>query len=104
MSVTQEDGSSLKDHLLLIEKTTGKPQEKLQTGEVPNVCSHVWNWFLKLHKKRSSNGFSVNPITYTEMQSFFKLHGLVPENWEIELIEALDDIVLDSIAKNTKTK
>ena len=36
----------------------------------------------------------VNPISYQEMQSYFSLHKISPDEWEIDAIKMLDGIAL----------
>lgn len=62
--------------------------------EFPASMMYQWSYFIALHNKRSSNGFGINPISYTEMQAYFNLIGYRPEEWEIDLISKLDSTVL----------
>ena len=95
MSERQDDGSTLREHLEQVQKITGRPQPELQDApELPEASYYVWNWFVKLNSKRGSNGFGMNPLTYTEMYSFFKLQGIFPEQWELDLLEELDSVAL----------
>jgi hypothetical protein len=58
---------------------------------------------MALHSTRTSNGFGANPITYTEMKSYFDLIQTEPEEWEVELIKLFDSIALDAYEKASKT-
>lgn len=57
---------------------------------------------MALHSTRTSNGFGANPITYTEMKSYFDLMQIEPEEWEVELIRLFDNAALDAYEKATK--
>lgn len=46
----------------------------------------------------------VNPISYTEMWSFFNLEGIKPNPWEIRLITQLDDIAIDQMNKEQEKR
>lgn len=52
-----------------------------------------WHWFLRLSNRRPS-GMGVSSIPYSEMLAFFELIGIVPESYEIEVIEAFDRIAM----------
>lgn len=63
---------------------------------------------MSLHSTRTSNGFGANPITYTEIKSYFDLIQFEPEEWEINLIRRFDNVALDAYEKaaekNSKAK
>lgn len=97
----QEDGSTLREHLQVVQKKSKTPLPELVQPELPSSCYEVWSWFIKLHKKRQS-GMAVNPVSWEAMQAFFFLNDIVPETWEIDMIDKFDDIVLDQYAKMQK--
>ena len=72
--------------------------------ELPESCYSVWKWFLDLHNARSSNGFGVNPISYTEIKSYFDLIEIKPEDWELELLKKFDASALSAFAKQAETE
>lgn len=41
----------------------------------------------------------VNPISYSEMESFFSLHQLYPAPFEIDMINTFDMVALEEIGK-----
>lgn len=53
---------------------------------------------------RSGNGFGANPLTYTEILSYFTLMSMFPEEWELDLIKLLDKVALDEYSKETEKK
>lgn len=103
MQERQADGSTLRDNLLAVQKMTGKAQsELLNPPELPQGAYYVWSWFLKLNSARSSNGFGLNPLNYTEIKSFFDLEGVYPTDWELDILKALDGLALESFSKSQK--
>lgn len=36
----------------------------------------------------------INPISYTEMHSYFMLNQIVPAEYEVQMIKALDNIAM----------
>ena len=96
-------GSSIREQLENVWKQTGiKPKELENLIELKQSQYELWSWFLSLHESRSSNGFGVNPITYSDIDSFFKLKQIIPEQWEVDLIKRLDREVLAVYAEKSK--
>lgn len=62
----------------------------------------VWEYFLRLNRKRTSNGFGVNPIPFTEIESFFRLNQIEYSPDEVFLIELLDNLALDHFQKEAE--
>lgn len=99
------DGTSYIDHLKAIQKMTGQPQKELKAdAEMPVLAAPVWGWFVKLASKRGSNGFGPSPISYTEMEAFFRLNDIEASPWEVELICKFDDIALQQYAEDYEKK
>ena len=61
--------------------------------------THVWNFFLRLDRHRSSNGYGVNPLSWADIKAFFDIHSIVPEEYELLAISMLDGIRLECIRK-----
>jgi hypothetical protein len=57
---------------------------------------------MSLHSTRTSNGFGANPITFSEMKSYFDLIQVEPEEWEIDLIRRFDSAAIDSYEEAAK--
>lgn len=99
----QKDGCSLKEQLLSVERQTKKTPKQLQDLiELPESCYRPWRHFIALDSTRTSNGYSVNPISYTEMKSYFDLIGEVPDRWEVEIISKIDRTILEVYAKQAE--
>ena len=79
-----------------------RPKELEDMIEFPQDMLQVWKFFIDLHNARSSNGFGINPISYSEMYSYFKLIEIQPHDWEIETIKKLDKVALDAFAEQAK--
>lgn len=60
---------------------------------------HVWRMFLRLSSRRGSNGFGVNPISWSEIDAFVRNSRVKVAPWEIEVIEMLDDLFRAEQAK-----
>lgn len=79
-----------------------KPKELEEVTELPDVFNEVWQWFLRINRKRQSSGFGVNPIPYYEIQAFFSLIEYQPQSWELEMLELFDEIAMEEYAKEMK--
>jgi len=55
---------------------------------------HVWNWYCELSAARTSNGFGLNPISYTEIDAWVRLLRIDVVPWEIRVIKNLDSMYL----------
>lgn len=61
---------------------------------------YVWKYFINLQNKRTSNGFGMNPLSYSDIHAYFCLIQVQPEEWELETILKLDSIAMDQFAKD----
>lgn len=92
---------TVRDQLNSVWKQTGiKPSELDCEYELDELFYDAWQFFLKLHSKRGSNGFGVNPLSYSEVKAFFDLHQIHPAHYELELIEQFDNVALEVFAKS----
>lgn len=75
---------------------------------MPEVFSLVWKDFRNLDSARTSNGYSANPISFTEIEAYCRTMQIELQPWEIEIIKIFDITVLklqaDQIEKSRNTK
>ena len=57
-----------------------------------------------MHNARGSNGFGINPISYTEIKSYFDLIDLKPDDWEVNLIKLFDNEAMKAYAKEAEAE
>lgn len=81
-----------------------KPDGLDPPSELDEMFFEVWGWFLKLNKRRTSNGFGINPLTYSEILSFFHLQEYYPCSWELSMIEEWDDVVMEVYQEQQERK
>lgn len=53
---------------------------------------HLWRIFHRLSARRGSNGFGINPISWTDVDAFVRHSRVTLAPWEVEIIEMLDDL------------
>ncbi len=74
------------------------PKELENLVELPSSCVHVWQWFMDLNDARLEGFSGAQPITYTEIKSYFDLHRIEPylQDWELLLLRQFDIVYLNS--------
>ena len=75
-------------------QTGVKPKELDEAVELPDSMVELWGWFVVLNESRSSNGFGLNPLNFSDIWAFFQLQEITPHKWEVDLIKRLDREVL----------
>ena len=70
--------------------------EELKLEQPSSLSIHIWSWFLEVSSSRSSNGFSLNPISYSEIESWSRFAGITIESWELKALKRIDLEFLNS--------
>lgn len=105
LNEAQSDGATLRQHLEAVRKQTGEnPREldELLANRCPDLLEPVWAMFIELNGSRGSNGFSISPISYTEMLAWSAMTGQHPTHFEVKAIKAVDVAYINSQAKQAK--
>jgi hypothetical protein len=66
---------------------------------LPLELAYLWQVFWRL-RRRKQNGFAVGAIEWTDIDAFVRLTGVMLSEWEISVIEMLDDLYLSARALN----
>ncbi len=102
----KEDGTNEADNLArAIENLSGRKgtaieakraefEARLHLPDFPDEYTFAWEAFFDLNQCRSSNGFGVNPISYTEIDAYTRLTGKVLLPYEINGINIIDSCFL----------
>lgn len=95
-----KDGSTKRDKLnraatSAFSTAKAAPAELEEEPELPPLAAHLWHWWLELNGSTGGNGFSQNPISYTEIKNWSELTGNQPEPWEVAAIRAIDRAYLN---------
>lgn len=68
---------------------------------VPLGLEYLWDWYQTLAARRTA-GFSLNPITWSDMQACFTLLRIRPEVWEVDTICQIDTaFIMSRVSKTT---
>lgn len=74
-------------------------ESELACPPFPIALDYLWTAFRRLARRRSSNGFGYNPISWGDIDAFVRHSKIVLAPWEIEIIEELDDIERSEMSK-----
>lgn len=77
-------------------------EAELALPPFPMALLYVWQAFRRLDRRRGSNGFSHNPISWPDIDAFVRNSKVRLQPWEISLIEDLDDLYRSEMAKAAK--
>jgi hypothetical protein len=66
---------------------------------LPQHLNYLWNFYQELQLTRYNNGWSAQPLTYTEIYSWSKLRRILLDAWELDSLLKLDDLFLSIEAK-----
>lgn len=97
------DGATLRHHLESVYRQTGIMPDKLVPVEFPNVFEFVWHDFCELDRARTNNGYTVNPLSYSEIAHWNDLTNRDISGKEVEIIKMLDILYLQEIMKKEKS-
>jgi hypothetical protein len=104
LNEAEEDGSPLLDHLLAVERQTGKrPQILLDAPGLPEGCEELWRIFNELHACRGSNGFGPSRITFLDLDAWQRVTGIRLMPWEVAAIRRADSAFLTRWKEANKT-
>jgi hypothetical protein len=69
-------------------------------AELPEAGAYLWGWFLELSGGRASTGFSLLPISWSDLYAWTRLTGNRLEPWEVVVLRAFDGALLSGYAKS----
>ena len=102
MSEVQADGKTLRENLLNVQRQLKRtPKELEDLVEMPECMKEYYQWFCRLSNRRPP-GMGISAIPYSEMLAFFELMGIVPEIYEIEILEMFDNIAMKYYHKQSE--
>ena len=85
---------SLRHHLESIQRQTGFNPEQLEPVYFPQSLEFLWRDFLELNDARTSNGYALNAISYTEIDAWNRLLNKQVTAQDIRVIKQLDGVFL----------
>jgi hypothetical protein len=97
--VPDKDGVPQREHLLEVERQTGRTPLALEGPDFPELLDHVWSAFLSLNTSRGQGYSGPLPLNYQEIESWKRLTGSLLSPWEVKAIMRLDAIYLRVVSK-----
>lgn len=64
----------------------------------------LWWLYLRLRRRKASNGFSANPIEWHDIAAFSAVTGVRLLDWEVGAIEDIDDAFMAQQAASAKAE
>lgn len=88
----------MREHLAAVSRQTGEEIEGLDDDEPPEDTEYLWQWFCRLSGRRQS-GMGPAPISWPQMEAFFRCQSVTPDDWEMRALELLDNTWLEVMAE-----
>lgn len=89
----------MREHLLALCEQTGEMPVELENEPPNDAVAYLLGYFQQLSTARQC-GMSLNPLSFGEIEAWFRLYRLSWEAWEIDVIKQLDLIYLQIAAEN----
>ena len=99
MNARQKDGATLRDHLEIVYRQTGKMPAQLEPVEVPQAILYLWGWFCELSNARQYGEFGPMPISFSEIKAWSDLTHSDPAAWEVATLKEIDRVYLSEANK-----
>lgn len=91
-----ESGSTLRDNLRQVEKTTGETPEQLIGPDPPDhTVQYLFAWFIELHTGRRITASGLAPLGYDEIYYWQELTGRKLRPYELKIIRLIDNKFLE---------
>jgi hypothetical protein len=69
-------------------------EAELEVPPLPSALHYVWRAYLRMRRRKAAGFASFDPIEWPDIQAFINVSGFRLAPWEVELIEAIDDVFL----------
>lgn len=109
MSAREDGGLTYRETLMGLidrsrdEKRIAEYEAELAGPPLPPEGAYLWRAFLRMRRRKGGNGFSAMPIEWPDIDAFCRNARMRLLPWELETIEALDDLYLRVTANPAKT-
>lgn len=100
LSARRPDGSTGREHAEALALRGAVPPE-LAPLPFPEGAEYLWGYFQSMSARRSSNGYTVNPLSHQEVQAWAARHGVVLAPWEAQVLDQLEELYMTTIVKGT---
>ena len=94
LSQVDQSGVSKKEHLLQVQRSTGKIPSELDFEPLPEYLYYLWEVFISLSSSRQVGMNGSLSLTFQEISSWSYLNGIELTPKEVEVIKKLDTIYM----------
>lgn len=77
-------------------------RQRPQAEPFPHDMQDVWHHYVKLDRRRTSNGWGVNPLSYSDVVAYSQATDSPLDPWEVDAIMAVDDEYMQARAEAAK--
>lgn len=85
-------------------EASGKLRPEDEAPVYPHSKQYLFDVFFDLHAVRGSNGFSMNPISYHDIECYMRVTATELTPWDVRLLRQMDAIMLKAArVSSTKT-
>lgn len=77
--------------------------DELSQSELPAGGSYLWRIYGRLRARKGGNGFGPLPLDWRDIAAFCDVTGVHLTQWEIETIEALDDVFMAQVEERARS-
>lgn len=68
---------------------------------LPRACDYIWTWYWRIRRRKASGDLAAKPIEWPDIDAFARHARVRFTDWELEIIEMLDDIYMKLHAENS---
>lgn len=97
LSARLPDGSTRRDHAASLAQRGSVPSE-LAARECPEGAWYLWEHFQSMNTRRTSNGYTLNPLSHQEVQAWAARHGVAVAPWEARVLDQLESLYLTTVS------
>lgn len=84
------------------ERRRKKLEAELDLPHLPAPLVYLWNLYARLSARRSAGGFGPSRLSWQDIDAFQRVTGRKFNSWEVEVVEALDDIEVTAMNEASK--
>jgi len=103
----ESNGDSASGKFIDLNRKLGTRNQIPRSEQEPPFPLHdgyLFQVFQDLSAARGSNGFGVNPISYSEIQAYRQLTGVKLTYWDVKMLRRIDSIFLAATYKAQSVK
>ncbi|WP_445263523.1 phage tail assembly chaperone [Rhizobium rhizogenes] len=71
---------------------------------MPAAGAHVWAWFRELDRARTSNGYGLNPLSYSDIDAWSRLRRISLLAWHLDALISMDGQRLHLLYEKTASE